>query len=180
MRKFIITGGPNSGKSTTIDLLSKRGYSVLRETSRIVIEQMNIFPWDGQELFCEVCRNEQMGREKEISGSIVFLDRSLVGPVAHSEIAGVGISKDFYQNTEEVKHESPASILEMLPNYVADALRKDSPEDAAAVHKRLRVVYERPGFRLVDAPLFSSNEHESNVRRIEFILSQTDSHLIGK
>jgi predicted ATPase len=172
MRKFVITGGPNSGKSSTLELLNGRGYPVLSESSRIIIEQMKIFPWDDQELFCEVFRNEQMRREQELKGSTVFLDRSLVDPVAYAEVAGVKINQDFYKNIEEAKYEPNIFLLEMLPCYETDELRKDSPEDAQAVHHQLRVVYERLGFKIVDVPLFSDNEVESKSQRVEFILSQ--------
>jgi predicted ATPase len=170
MRKFIITGGPNSGKSSLIDLLSKRGYCVLTESSRVIIEEMHIFPWDNQAVFCEVFRNVQIKRESELTGDTISLDRSLVDPIAYAEVAGVEINKAIHKDIEDAKYERRVFFLEMLPNYITDDQRKDTPEQAAAVQKKLREVYQRLGFTLVDVPLFSSDKEESLKSRLELIL----------
>jgi predicted ATPase len=174
MRKLIITGGPNAGKSTIIDLLSASGYPVLRESSRLIIEEMGIFPWDDQTLFCEVFRQVQVKRERELNSSLTFLDRSLIDPVAYAEVAGVMLNEDYYRNIEEAMYERKVFFLEMLPHYVTDKQRKDSPEIAATVHERLREVYIRLGFHLIDVPLFSGSPETSKRMRLEHILRNAD------
>lgn len=173
MKKFIITGGPNSGKSTIIDLLSKKGHSVLTESARLIIEQRKMYPWDDQKAFCDAVRHEQMRREGQIRAHIVFLDRSLVDPVAYAEIAYVDVDQSAYKNIHDALYEREVFFLEMLPRYTLDEQRKETPEQAAAVHNRLRLVYRRLGFTLIDVPLFSSDEDASKRLRLEFILKRT-------
>jgi predicted ATPase len=175
MRKVIITGGPNSGKSSIIALLAERGHAVLAETARLVIEQKGIYPWDDQLLFGRTVHREQLRREKELTGELVFLDRSLVDPVAYAEVAGIRLPEAIYRHIRDAGYHCDVFYLDMLPTYCMDRERKDSPEQAAAVHDRLRTVYSRFGFNLVQVPLFCEAEERSKSLRVEFILGRTAS-----
>ncbi len=170
IKKYILTGGPNSGKSSLIELISKRGQLVLEESSRMLIQAENIFPWDNQEIFCEACRQLQVKRERGLVGNVAFLDRSLVDPIAFAEVAQCPISDSIYQDINNANYEQDVFFLQMLPEYRTDAQRKDSPDQAVAVSRQLREVYMRLGFRLIDVPLFSDNELESINMRLQFIL----------
>ncbi len=169
--KYVITGGPNAGKTSVIDLLSREGYPVLSETSRIVIEVKGIMPWDNQELFCEEFRKMQIAREKKLMGKVSFLDRSLVDPVAYAELDGCRINPLIYENIEQAGYERDVFLFEMLPEYQTDSQRMESLQLALAVHQRMREVYDRLGFRVIDVPLFSPHENESKKMRLGFILS---------
>lgn len=57
--RFILTGGPGSGKSTIIDTMIKRGFWFFKEAGRGVIQdQVNIggnaLPWANQAAFAEL------------------------------------------------------------------------------------------------------------------------------
>lgn len=172
IKKVVITGGPNSGKSSLISLLAERGLAVLTETARLVIEQKGIYPWDDQQLFGETVHREQVRREKELSGELIFLDRSLVDPVAYAEVAGAPLPASIYRDIERAGYHRDVFYCEMLPTYCTDRQRKDSPVQAAAVHDRLRTVYARFGFNVVEVPVFSGEEERSKQLRMEFVLAR--------
>jgi predicted ATPase len=173
MRKFIITGGPNSGKSAIIHLLSEKGYTVLGETARLIIETKGLFPWDDQKVFCQEIQREQLSRERQLSGNIVFLDRSLVDPIAYAEVAGIQVDKTIYKYIDEAAYELDVFFFEMLPYYLTDEHRKETPDQALKVHERLRTVYTRLGFNLVDVPLLSEDEYISKNHRLDLIIQRT-------
>src|SRR5919197_1844730 len=172
MKKFIITGGPNAGKSTLIDLLSQSGHRVLTESARLIIEREGIYPWDDQKLFCEAVSNEQLRREGDLTGAMVFLDRSLVDPVAYAELAGVRLHHSIYDGIDDAKYERRVFFLEMLPHYVTDRQRQESSELAVEVHETLRAVYLRLGFDLIDVPLFFDSEEPSKNLRPQFLIQE--------
>ena len=173
MKKYVITGGPNSGKTSIVGLLAEVGFSVLHETSRMVIETKKIMPWDNQELFCEEFLKMQLSREAELSGdAAVFLDRSLVDPVAYAELAGCRIRQTVADDIVRARYERTVFFFEMLPSYCTDTQRGESHEQARLVHQKLREVYARLGFAIVEVPLFSLNAVESKKMRLQFILQQ--------
>ncbi len=50
MKKYVLTGGPSVGKITVIEILAKRGYKILPEVARMIIEEerikgTDILPW---------------------------------------------------------------------------------------------------------------------------------------
>jgi predicted ATPase len=164
MKKYVISGGPNSGKTALLLELEQKGFAVLPETSRIVIsqeqrkEQENpnykvIFPWDNQEKFCKLFHQVQLKREKTLTGDIVFLDRSLVDPIAFAEIDGVKIDELVYEDIREANY-NKIFIPDMLPGYKTDEQRKESPEKARLVHEKLFQVYDRLGFDILRVPVF--------------------------
>ena len=56
MKKYVITGGPGIGKTTVIEILSSRGYEIVPEAARIIIEEEQIndsdaLPWKNLKKF---------------------------------------------------------------------------------------------------------------------------------
>lgn len=170
MRKYVITGGPCSGKTEIIKALAERGFAVLEESSRIVMETHGILPWDNQELFCERFLRTQISRESGLIGDIVFLDRSLIDQIAYAEIADCRLSPSLYADIEAAKYDRVVFFCEMIPQYCTDSQRRETPDQAMAVHKKLAEVYSRLGFQVIPVPLFSKIPEESVKLRVDFIL----------
>lgn len=173
-RKVIITGGPSSGKSTLINYLVLKDYPVLRETSEILIKEFGLVPWDNQELFCETFRQLQIEREKNIPDGLVFLDRSLVDPVAYAEVADCPVNLAIFQNIEEAFYEREVFLLDPLP-YRQDSHRTDTADQARAIQEKLPEIYTRLGFQVIRVPRFSEDEATSVKRRFEFVLGFLDA-----
>ena len=83
--RFILTGGPGSGKSTIIDTIIKRGFWCSKEAGRGVIQdQVNIggdaLPWANKNAFAELMLSWEMrscmkrkGKHNPASSTVVFL-----------------------------------------------------------------------------------------------------------
>ncbi len=182
MKKYIITGGPHSGKSSVLKLLEDQGIKVLHETARLIIREdqekkrldpsyHHLYPWEDQSIFCRRCHDRQLEREKELSGDLVILDRSVIDNLAYAAVEGIELDKKIYRDIEKAGYEKKVFFFELLRSYETDSQRKDSEEQVKAVHRELYNVYSNLGFEIIDIPVFSEDKNRSIMKRAEFILS---------
>lgn len=181
MKKYIITGGPYSGKSSVLNLLERQGIQVLHETARLIIQEdqekkkldpsyNQLYPWDDQSIFCRRCHERQLKREKELSGDLVILDRSIIDNLAYAAVEKIELDPKIYKDIHESGYEKKVFYFELLSSYKTDSQRKDSEEQVKAVHRELYNVYSNLGFEIVDIPVFSEDRETNIMKRAEFIL----------
>ena len=188
MEKYILTGGPGTGKTAVLKGLSKQGFATVPEAARQIIleeqqkERINsgyqgILPQNNLSLFQNLVIGRQLEQEMKIpfSSGNVFLDRSLVDPIAYAEVGNITPSSDLYQLIEEAEYKR-MFFLERLPFYEQDEERKEDSGLAQRIHEKLYQVYDRLGFDIVTVPVGKSSEKELNIEeRVKFILSETNS-----
>ena len=181
MKKYIITGGPHSGKSSVLRLLEKQGIQVLNETARLIIREdqekkkldpsyNHLYPWEDQSIFCRRCHERQLEREKKLSGGLVVLDRSVIDNLAYAAVAGIELDDRIYRDIENAGYEKKVFLFQLLHSYKTDRQRKDSEDQVKAVHRELYNVYCRLGFEIINVPVFSDDKDLNIIKRTEFIL----------
>ena len=156
MEKYLLTGGPGTGKTTTLNELVKLGHAVVPESARIIItEEMGkpagILPWTDLQEFQKLVVARQLRLENEaIPGrpEKLFLDRSLVDNLAYAEVGNVMVPPGIYTAIEQADY-NRVFYLEQLSGYVQDKERKEDSELAERIHKKLYDVYDRLGFDIV-------------------------------
>ncbi|MEK6853204.1 MAG: AAA family ATPase [Nanoarchaeota archaeon] len=174
MEKYLLTGGPGTGKTTTLNELVKLGHAVVPESARIIItEEMGkpagILPWTDLQEFQKLVVARQLRLENEaIPGrpEKLFLDRSLVDNLAYAEVGNVMVPPGIYTAIEQADY-NRVFYLEQLSGYVQDKERKEDSELAERIHKKLYDVYDRLGFDIVRIPPCGIEE------RVEMILAET-------
>lgn len=182
MKKFIVTGGPHSGKSSVLKLLEKQGIQVLHETARLIIQEdqekkknnpsyNHLYPWEDQSIFCRRCHERQLEREKKLTGDMVILDRSIIDNLAYAAVAGIELDPRIYVDIAHAGYEKKVFFFELLGSYNKDEQRKDSEEQVKAVHKELYNAYSSLGFRIIDIPVYSEDKNTNVMKRAEFILN---------
>lgn len=177
MKKYILTGGPGTGKTTTINELEKLGYAIVPESARSIIaeeknKQKGILPWTDLHEFQKLVLARQLRLENEAIASKhqkIFHDRSLVDGIAYAEIGNATVPEELYRSIGRADYKR-VFYLEQLPGYVQDKERKEDPELAERIHKKLYDVYDRLGFDIVKIPSCGIEE------RIEMILAETNQH----
>jgi len=165
VKKYVLTGGPSSGKSTTIEDLRKRGYSVLDEVAREMIKQRESYPNTKRGIceFQEMMFNEQLKRERSLDGKLAFLDRGLGDYYAYSEHL-VGYVPEGMRDFDIRGRYDALFVLDRLP-FVDDGLRIESgEEEAEKLHRKLIDAYVGCGYNPVFVPILPVKE------RTEFIL----------
>lgn len=180
-RKFIITGGPHSGKSSVISLIESRGIQVLHETARLIImeDQMErdadplfkqLYPWEDQQIFCRRCHERQKEREKELKEGLAVLDRSIIDNLAYAVVAGIELDKRIYVDIADANYEKKVFFFELLGQYTMDDQRKDTPEQVNAVHREIYRAYSGLGFEMITIPLFSTDMEINIQKRADMLL----------
>ena len=166
MNKYVLTGGPCSGKTSLINCLRKRGFNVLEEVARKVIEEQGGFPTGKKEIekFQGLMFYEQLKKEVGLNREMVFLDRGIGDYHAYSQHLMGYIPEntkiDFSNRYNKI------FVLDRLP-FIDDGLRIESgDEEAEKIHQQIIKVYEKFGYSVVNVPVMSIKERANYVLEV--------------
>ena len=184
IRKYILTGGPCSGKTTLVKRLGDEGYTVVPEAARHIIEDeqrreerdreyQGILPWNGLEEFQFLVIGRQLALEKKAEkrtpSGIHILDRSNIDQIAYAELGGIDISH-IVQPAIQSANYNKVFFLEQVP-YQQDDQRAEDEEKGKIIHKKIYEVYENQGLEITVIPLISEGEGGIE-KRVEMILGE--------
>jgi predicted ATPase len=155
MNKFVVISGcSGGGKSTLLNELRHRGYSVVEEPGRrIVVEETktggSALPWTDPEAFAH--RAIKMSRDDiaRCSGAFkwVFFDRGLVDAAAAlSHLTGRSVSELLDRSL--VYHQKVFLTPPWPEIYVVDSERRHTFSDAVEEYERLIEVYTSIGYEV--------------------------------
>ena len=168
---YIITGAPNSGKSTLIKLLADRGYKTIDEAARIFIDREIA---RGEEL--KDIRNNEINFQKKIleikiklekkipKREIVFWDRGIPDSEAYYKLHGIALDNYLKKAIENSVYKK-IFLLDYLP-YQKDYSRIESEEEQIKLHRLLRDVYGK-----INVPVIEVSKMNSAEERLGFILN---------
>jgi predicted ATPase len=170
-RRYIITGGPGSGKSTLIAGLERAGYNCSAEISRKMIKaevakNTYCLPWLDISCFSDKVIAEMTRDWKANKGNAVtFFDRGIPDVMAYLKIAGLQVPESYLSDLFLHPYEKEVFILPPWENiYVNDAERWQSFEEATAIYHAIKETYIDLGHHLIELP------REAAELRVEFIL----------
>lgn len=168
MKKIVLTGGPSVGKSTVVEILSFRGYQVVPEAARMVIEEESVkrtdtVPWENLQKFQERVLEKQLELESAAVGEIVFLDRGIIDGIAYCEIGKVSTPKEIFELGKG--RYDKIFLLESVGVYTRDGVRSRGVEDQQALHIAIEEAYKSFGYELTKVPPLPPEE------RADFILA---------
>ncbi len=157
MRRFILTGAPGAGKTSTIEVLRDRGYAVIGEAATDVFAAEHARgvdePW-GDPGFIDKIVALQRDRQLSGVGDLQFYDRSPVCTLALARYAEHSPSAALMAEVDRVVgegiYEREVFFLRPLGFIVASAARRISYEDSLRFEKLHEDEYLRLGFTLVD------------------------------
>ena len=166
---YVITGGPSSGKTTTVNLLKERGYITTIEHARHYLDTQRL---KGRTVE-EVRKNQsefqlgvldmQIEQESEISPVVlVFLDRAIPDALAYYRFLNLSVDEKLTQALRTVSYKK-VFILDCLP-LVKDYARNEDDVAQKKIHELLTEVYESLPFPVIHVPVLPPDE------RVDFIL----------
>lgn len=155
---YVITGGPCSGKSTTVDMLRKLGYKTTVEEARHYLDLQRA---RGKSLR-EIERNrrrfqlkvlkDQIKQEKALAPSeIVFLDRAIPDARAYYRFWGIPEDRILNEAMKGVSYKK-VFILDCLP-LVKDYARHEDVNAQKRIQALLTTVYESLPFQVIHVPV---------------------------
>lgn len=173
---YVLSGGPSCGKTSTLKELQRKGFVVVPEAARDIIEReaakgTHIPSLVSSLAFQIIVAREQLRREKQITGT-AFLDRGLPD--------NLGYYKFYRLQTPQEVLEACASrpyrkvfLLEMLPIWDQDTVRTESLEVAKKLERLIEQSYKEFGYPVVRVPVLPLEE------RVEFILKKAEVNAHG-
>lgn len=167
---YVITGGPSSGKTTTVDLLRGRGYQTTIEHARHYLDTQRLQGRtvnevrSHQEEFQLGVLEMQIEQEASICpDDVVFLDRAIPDALAYCRFLGLQVHHKLTAAMTTVSYRK-VFILERLP-LVNDYARTENEAAQKTLHELLTDVYESLPFPVVHVPVLPPET------RVDFILA---------
>ena len=166
---YVITGGPGSGKTTTVNLLTARGYKITFEhamhyldTQRLIGKTVDDVRKNQKEFQLGIL-DMQIEQEKALSpDDLVFLDRAIPDALAYYHFLNLPEDEKLLEALHTVAYKK-VFILDCLP-LVQDYTRREDETAQKKIHAMLIEVYEALPFPTIRIPVLQPEE------RVDFIL----------
>lgn len=166
---YVITGGPSSGKTTTVNLLDARGYKTTIEHARHYLDTKRNSGKTVEEVrkhqaeFQLAILDMQIEQEKNLSpDDVVFLDRAIPDALAYYRFLNLPRDKKLLEALSLVSYKK-IFILDCLP-FVKDYARTEDDAAQKKIQTLLTEVYESLLFPVLHVPVLQPDE------RVDFIL----------
>jgi len=153
MKKYVLTGGPGSGKSSILLELERRGEYVVRESAE---DQIKLYqgkgiekPWledDFQDNLLEL----QLRRESLIPphADRVWLDRGVLDNFAYIS----DYNPRMEAAAEKADYESIVFLVENLGSCDTNRVRRERQSEALELERKLENTYRSRGYKIVRVP----------------------------
>lgn len=162
--RIVVTGAPNSGKSTTINKLRERGFHVLEEQAREIISEGVLSPVKDLDVFNQEVYIRQTAEEAACVSDIAFMDRGRYDAFAYYEALGKPLPK-FLIDMQPGLYDL-AFVQDVVPAWDADGVRSESLEFAERIDPLFASAYARMRVNTIRVPLMKPEE------RVIFILDK--------
>jgi len=166
---YVLTGGPSSGKTTTVNMLSERGYKTTIEHARHYLDTQRSIGKTVDEVRANKKKFQlgvldmQIEQEKSIAPEdIIFLDRAIPDALAYYRFLNLDEDEKLLHALEKVSYKK-IFILECLP-LVKDYARKEDETAQKQIHQLITEVYNSFSFPVIHVPVYPPAE------RVDFIL----------
>ena len=166
---YVITGGPSSGKTTTIELLAGRGYRTTIEHARHFIDTQRVTGRTVAEIranqreFQKGVLQMQIEQERGLDPNEVwFLDRALPDALAYYRFLALEPEPELIEALKTASYRK-VFILDLLP-LEKDYARTEDSVAQRRIHELLIEVYRSLGFPCETVPTLPPDE------RVEYIL----------
>lgn len=174
VEKYVITGGPCTGKSSTIDELKSLGQKTVEEAARSLIKE-GYDPAKDPLTFQRMVIEKQLSLEARIPewtpwsrGEDHFLDRGVFDNVVYCTIFEVKVPEilqELISQDKKKQRYTKVFVLDPLPLYKNDAERPESEAKAKEIHAAIVEAYKEIGYKPIHVPVLTPKERAQYIMR---------------
>lgn len=165
---YVITGGPSSGKTTTVDLLRARGYRTTIEDARLYIDLQRLGGRTVEQIRgrqVEFQRNVlalQLAQEAALDpDELVFLDRAVPDSLAYYRFLGIEPDPALLEAMERAPYRK-VFVMDLLP-LAPDYARTEDVPAQRRIHELLLEVYESLPIPVEPVPVLPPEERVDHI-----------------
>lgn len=170
---YVVTGGPCSGKTTTLELIEKMGYRVEYERSRFLIDEeikkgksLKEIRGDEYQFQKKVLEMKLELEDKLPKDKLIFIERGIPDSTAYyDKLCGIKSENDVFLDKALKNCNYKKVFLFEILDYKQDYARTENFEEALALEKALEKSYQDLDIEVVRVPKMSIQE------RVNFLLN---------
>jgi predicted ATPase len=175
-QRFVITGGPGSGKTTLIEALRREGFAVSLEAGRAIIrDQMAIggraLPWLDPRGFAEQMLAWEIRSHRAALGEegTTFFDRGVPDVIGYLRLMRLPVPAHMEVAARTFRYNRRVFIAPPWPEiFRQDEERRQTLEEAARTYDTLAATYPDYGYEPITLPRASVGE------RVRFVLNRLE------
>jgi len=152
-KKYILTGGPGTGKSSILLALEQRGEYTLAEAATDIIRYQqalrNLTPWIDTDRFQGDILDLQLRREKNIPTGIErgFIDRGILDGAAYYIKDNKEIPAKLEEEAKKTDYEK-IFLIENLGHCLKTGVRRENLEESLQLEGILEKLYRKHGYEI--------------------------------
>lgn len=185
MHRFLISGGPGSGKSTLIQALQQMHCCCVEEASRKIIREevakhSNCLPWVNLSCFASKVLDQMIcDYKKTEKNKITFFDRGIPDIIAYLKVGNEEVAESYALAMAQYPYASPVFLAPPWEAiYVNDSERWQSYEEAVVLHGLIKETYLSQGYHIIELPKVSVQERiHFLLENISYFIDINDIHL---
>ncbi len=164
MKKYVLTGGPGSGKSTILLALEEAGEYIIKEAAEDIIKLQKangiLHPWEYWD-FQERILNLQIKREQRIPEGIkkVFIDRGILDGLAYTK--GSKTEKKIYALIPKY---NKIFLIENFGETKTNNLRRENQKEALKLEEKFKGIYMNFGYEPIRITPGTVNERVRQIK----------------
>src|ERR1700754_413533 len=165
MNKFIITGGPGSGKTNLLTVLKSLNYTCSDEASRqLIIQEVehksNCLPWVDLNCFADKVLEKMISLYKATADhELTFYDRGIPDIIAYLKVAGLQVPDHYYQAWQQHPYHKTVFILPPWQEiYINDSERWQTYHESEQLYMGIMETYKSLNCNLIEVPRLAVNE----------------------
>lgn len=171
---FILTGGPGSGKTTTLLAIERLGFAHSPEVARQIIQEQvrdqgDALPWANREHYTSLMleRSIESYRQYELIGYPTFADRGIPDTLAYARLVQLPEQGAIREACDQFRYADRVFIAPPWREiYEIDEQRKQDFQEAEHTYEVLARTYKDCNYDLVELPKATPQE------RATFILAE--------
>lgn len=171
---YILTGGPGSGKTTTINELNSLGYQIVPEVGRTIIkEQITIngkgLPWEDKELYANLMLQNAVRDYISLYDckKISFFDRGIPDVLGYIQLINASQIDLYTDCSKEFRYNKTVFIFPpWFEIYSNDSERKQDFQEAIETYNVMKQVYQLLEYTIIEVP------RASIANRVDFLLNE--------